>query len=269
MKSRSPRQVARNSVLHFFILAGFAFQLLGCSPDSETLPNDTDYFKFAAANSSGGGNGDYYGGKPEPGTYSRQAGLDPCPDAPINVEQIHITESRATLVRRDLQTCRMVRSDVALEELEFASYEPGRVGHFDGIYVKSGRSQNDGIVEAWCRREGSTSSVGYDVIVRADYARGKFAAKVSESRYLADRTVNHREFQLENLDREVSADRRIRYRTNDFDMEVDTTSFNGVTGKFRASLKFDSSGINVATEISCRLSGTLDPLNTRRGRRSL
>lgn len=242
-------------ILMMVLVAG----LSGCLPNEGVGQNGSEKPKLELQNSSGGGNGDYYGGKPEPGTYSRIATLNPC--GPLISEKIHISATNATLTKRDPITCQVVRQEIDFNDLEYAAYEPGRVGHSEGIYVKSGVLQTQGINEAWCRLEGSNTRTGYDVIVTANYATREFAAKVSDSRLLRNGETTRREFHVDQIERDVQAGSRIRYRNDDFVLEVDLTKFNAVTGKFNSKVKFEASGIDLETAIGCRLSGELEVVN--------
>lgn len=233
--------------------------LTGCLPNEGVGQNGAEKPKLELQNSSGGGNGDYYGGKPEPGTYSRVATLNPC--GSLISEKIQISATNATLMKRDPITCQVVRQEVDFNDLEYATYEPGRVGHSEGIYVKSGVLQTQGINEAWCRLEGSNTRTGYDVIVTANYASRKFAAKVTDSQLLRNGETTRREFLVDQIERDIQADNRIRYRNTDFVLEIDLTKFNSVTGKFSSRVKFDASGIDMVTSIGCRLSGELEVVN--------
>jgi hypothetical protein len=246
--------------LLFFALIG----LSGCLSNSdlgEVQPSPT---KLQLENSSGGGNGDYYGGKPEPGTYSRVAYSDmanPCVSGPAVVEKIHVTNDSATLTKLDPTTCRTVQEEVSFNDLEYALYEPGRIGHAEGIFVKSGLWQSGGINEAWCRLEGSNTQTGYDVIVIAEYTSRLFSAKVTDSRQSSSGAITRREFPTDQVERDVESDSRIRYRNEDFELEINLAAFNGVTGKFRSSIRYEASGIDIQTEIGCRVSGELEGAN--------
>lgn len=239
--------------------------LSGCLPNEGAVQNGADKPTLEFQNSSGGGNGDYYGGKPEPGTYSRVASFSSCSASclcnPLISEKIQISETSATLSKRDPTTCKVMRQEIDFNELEYAAYEPGRVGHSEGIYVKSGVLQSQGINEAWCRLEGSNTRTGYDVIVTANYDKREFASKVTDSKLLRNGETVRREFHVDSLERDIQPDSRIRYRSDDFVLEVDLTKFNAVTGKFSSKVKFEASGIDLETSIGCRLSGELETAN--------
>lgn len=243
-----------------------AIGLSGCLSNTDIGQSQSASAKLMLENNSGGGNGDYYGGKPEPGTYSRIdytkiADSFPCRNGSAIVERILVTNEGATLTKQDPATCQIIREDVQFNELEYASYEPGRVGHSEGIYVKSGLWQSGGINEAWCRLEGSNIQSGYDVVVLANYAARHFSAKVTDSRQAGGGITNRREFFVNRVERDIDADARIRYRSEGFELEIDLTTFNVVTGKFRSSIKFEASGIDLKTEIACRISGELEGAN--------
>lgn len=257
MFKNSGTQSLRMSFVTFICSLG-ALTLVGCSGSSSVFQNESDQTKSATPNSSGGGNGDYYGGKPQPGTYSRVGGFTACPGSPMVTEQIQVNSESAVLSKRDPKTCRTTRTEIKFEELEFANYEPGRVGRKDGIYVKSGDWQSQGVNEAWCRREGSNSRIGYDVIIIANYPVRQFAAKVADSQLLANGESQLRDYFVSQISREVQMDERLRYRGDKFELEVDLRAFNSVTGKFKSAVKFEASGIDVSTSVECRLSGELD-----------
>jgi hypothetical protein len=243
-----------------------AVMLPGCLSNTDIGQNQSASAKLMLENNSGGGNGDYYGGKPEPGIYSRidysnVTAAIPCRNGSAIVEKIQITNDGATLTKRDPATCEIIREDVQFNDLEYASYEPGRVGHSEGIYVKSGLWQSEGINEAWCRLEGSNTQTGYDVIVLANYATRQFSAKVTDSRQTSGGITTRREFFVDRVERDINADARIRYQNQDFELEIDLRAFNGVTGKFRSSIRFEASGLDLRTDIACRISGELEVAN--------
>lgn len=237
------------------------FALTGCLSNTAADQTESGTSKLEPQSSSGGGNGDYYGGKPDSGTYSRIAGESPCVNGPATTEKIHIGRNKAILTKRDPTTCLVTNEDIHLDDLEYASYEPGRVGHSEGIYVKSGVWQAQGINEAWCRLEGSNTQTGYDVIVLADYTAKRFVTKVTDSRRIRTGQTARREYFVDRIEREVHIGAKIRYRKDDFELEIDLQEFNGVTGKFRSSIRFEASGIDLRTEIGCRISGELEGVN--------
>lgn len=120
-----------NSILSISIFT--VLLLTGCLEPTSSSTSTATQAKLLQNNS--GGNGDYYGGKPDPGVYRRVGSDDECESCKTEVLQIN--SSSATLMQKNKTTRTNVRTAVNLDEIEYASYNPGRVGFQDGIYIKT------------------------------------------------------------------------------------------------------------------------------------
>lgn len=240
--------VFRHIVLVFTIIAA----LPGCSADTSFLSGaeGTPLPANQMSSTTSGGNGDYYGGKPSPGTYQRF-------DATTVIERLRITEDSAELMTIDTATKLTSLKTIHFNEIEFAAYFPGHVGVGDGLYTKTPLLVSEGASEAWCRKPGSTSQVGYDVSIGKTVQEQFYRANFSKTMFAKGVCIGEQTAVVEGVVQDRSSIDRVRYRASGFELEIRFDTFNSVSGKFQGRLKFDQDA-QVDTPIECRIGGALD-----------
>ena len=233
----------------------------GSASDASSLPNN--FPNPGGLNQGVGGNGTQYDGKILPGTYVRQLTDQFCGSEIENLGEIIVTETQATGRLIDPSTCAAQDLNINLNTIEQASYQQGRIGFLEGIYSTQVEEVNqqkvEGIDEVWCRKEGSTSATGLDIVVKADYQSGNFQAVVASAKTLADGSVSevqHAPFEI--TERRFEDMDRVRYRAPGFELEIRRRDFDQKTGLMRGDLLYAREGMNENISIYCRLGGQLD-----------
>lgn len=228
--------------------------------------NPSEKQNLAPLSQVNGGNGTPYGGKIRPGTYVRTSTEKFCGSQIKNLGQIVVTETSVTGNIIDGLTCTSVAVNLDLKDLEFASYIDGRVGYFEGIYSSTNDNEaanKDVVDEVWCRKEGSESSVGFDVIIKADYKKRVFTTIAASATMGADGATTQQQYQPLVVDRIFDDMDRVRYRTDGFELEIRQRSFNKQTGLMEGDLRYRLNGMDTDMRINCRLGGELDVMIPR------
>lgn len=211
-----------------------------------------------------GGNGEPYGGKLTPGNYVR-ALIDFKCGPRKNLGEINVSaQGTITGSFTDPTSCVSIPLDqLTSADLEHALYEPNRVGLDEGIYTKVSNSNlSRGLVdEAWCRTPGSSPNMGYDVVIKADYAKNEFRSYVVAAQ-IRRKKLERTEYQSGQLDRDVDVEERIRYRSGEddevFRVDIDTRTFDRSTGKMAGVLDFETGPFDSEVAVECRVGGKLD-----------
>lgn len=207
-----------------------------------------------------GGNGQHYGGKIKPGKYVRELTTKFCGNDIKNLGVINVTENSASGVMVDPNTCESIEVSFDLDELDHAEYQQGRIGYLEGIYSERKDDSNiPGYDEVWCRKEGSSSVVGFDVVVKADYKKREFTSLVTSASPKSDGSIDVVNYAPQKLERRFEEGERLRYRASDFELEIRERDLVEGTGLMRGELSFSKNGIDVEEiRINCRLGGELD-----------
>lgn len=200
------------------------------------------------------GNGHPYGGKIIPGLYIRPLTEKLCGPHFKNLGEIMVSSTRVRGTLVSTETCTQTAVDLSFADLEFAEYKQGRVGFLEGIYSLS-KSEID---EVWCRREGSSSAVGLDVVIRADYKKSIFTAVAVSATVDSNGAIVSKAYEPQHVSRKFEDMERVRYRAEGFELEIRRRSFNSQTGMMEGDLEYETNGINTDVKINCRLGGELD-----------
>ena len=235
---------------------GLAVVLGACTPHSAKISDTTQKAQSGSntttsGSSSGGGNGEFYGGKPGVGRYLRYLPNNLCGPSVTNLGEIEITETgiRARIV--DPNDCSVRERVLSASDMQNGYYDPqGKIAFEDGIYKLDGST---GANEAWCRAGWNAPDTSLEVSVTADYRNQKFVAAMS-SRLSP--------LPSDEVERTVDLTSRIRYRGERLKLDINTDSFNSVTGMFESEVELE----NVAFEskLYCRLGGELDLHNLKK-----
>ncbi len=209
------------------------------------------------------GNGQPYGGKILPGVYVRQLTEKICGSHIKNLGEITVTDNNASGKLVDVSTCSLVDVNLNLKEIEYAEYKQGRIGYFEGIYmqVKSDSSINidvAGIDEIWCRKEGSSSTIGFDVVIKADYSKKIFTAVTASAIADSNGLIVNKLYKPQAVERRFEDLERVRYRADGFDLEIRRRDYNSLTGMMQGELVYELNGLNSTLKLNCRLGGELD-----------
>lgn len=211
-----------------------------------------------------GGNGQHYGGKILPGRYVRPLTERVCDSGIKNLGEIIVTETSVQASIVDLQTCAYREVSVELSDFVHSEYNQGRIGLLEGIYTNDSVSSGPGaadkaIEEVWCRETGSSVTTGYDVVVRADYNKQLFTARIHSASIDSSGQLQTREFPERLVERRFEDQERVRYRTDQgFDLEIRRRDYNAADGTMTAVFKIDEGGVDVERSLRCRLGGELD-----------
>lgn len=262
------------TTLGCFILIILNQNCIGSGNNMGTSNKSTAKQESTLASGVNGGNGTPYGGKLTPGTYVRALTEQLCGSQIKNLGEIVVTEDSVTGTIMNTETCTSVDVNLDTRDLEFAEYSEGRIGYFDGIYtdtkIKSGNSGNsgssentqvikhDGIDEVWCRKEGSAANVGFDIVIKADYKKGEFTSIAASATMGTDGLITEQQYQPLVVDRRFDDMDRVRYRANNFELEIRQRSFNKGSGLMEGDLTYHLNGMATDMRINCRLGGELD-----------
>ncbi len=286
---KSAERVGDPKMRHVTVFAALVIAsiLQGCSAGSSKLNQSESVLAVRNNSSSSGGNGEYYGGKPTPGLYVRALPDLKCGGKADNLGEIRITDTKAEAKLVNPQDCSVTQQTLSLTAFEFASYDTGRVGHIEGIYTKvakaigssgssgsgssgssngssgssSGGSSNGAsptVEEMWCRKEGSTQRTGFDVVIKADYKNRRFQAFVVSAKVDAKGQVVRETYSALNVRRDVELNEKVRYRADDFELDIRTKTFNPTLGTMNGEFKYDLNGQSADMYLLCRLGGELD-----------
>ncbi len=251
-----------------FLLAAMITSLIACTAGPGTSGQAAQDKTGAATglasiDLNNTGNGEYYGGKPQPGLYVRQVPDTKCPASPTVLGEVLVTNDGATEKVLNPKTCAVTTQSLNFEQLAYANYFTGRVGHAEGLYAKES-SQNSGVVEeAWCRGISSTRATGFDVVIRADYKNRIYTAHVVSAKADKNGVIVRKEQAPIVIGRRFEAGERIRYRTEEnFEIDIQTSVVNPWAGTMRGEFKYDMNGFDSEQWLECRLGGALDPALT-------
>ena len=236
-------------------------------PGNSLDTSNTSTEKQVPALTSGvnGGNGTPYGGKLRPGTYVRPLTEQFCGPQIKNLGEIVVTEDAVTGKIINSETCASVEINLDTRELEFAEYNEGRIGYFEGIYSSTKTNPEntqvkkiDGVEEVWCRKVGSASTVGFDIVIKADYKKGVFTSYAASASMGSDGVITDQNYQSMVVDRKFDDMDRDRYRADGFELEIRQRSYNKGSGLMEGDLTYHLNGMATDMRINCRLGGELD-----------
>lgn len=207
-----------------------------------------------------GGNGQHYDGKIRPGRYVRQVVGNFCGDKNLRtVGEIIVTETDATGKFIDPVSCQSSNVNIDLAEFEYSQFQEGRVGLIEGIYSLQEATQSvAGTDEVWCRKEGSSSTVGYDIVIKVDPKGKSYTALRASATQDASGQIVRKEFAPLRVERRFEDMDRVRYRASGFELEIRRRDYNSRTGLMEGEFVFTSEGIIDDMKINCRLGGELD-----------
>ena len=210
------------------------------------------------------GNGEYYGGKPQPGLYQRKVAATNCAASPEVLGEVLVSETGAVEKIMDPKTCAVQTQALTFDQLAYANYFTGRVGHLEGLYTKSQPSDNGTVEEAWCRGISSTNNTGFDVVIRADYKNRIFQAHVVSAKADRNGVIVRKEHPPLTVSRRADQGSRIRYRAEEqFEIDIETSLTNPWGGTMRGEFKYEINGFDSEQWLDCRLGGALDPALNR------
>jgi hypothetical protein len=286
---KTVERVGDTNMRHITVFAALVIvsALQGCSAGSSKLSLSENVLGVRNNSISSGGNGEYYGGKPTPGLYVRALPDLKCGGKAENLGEIRITDTKAEAKLVNPQDCSVTQQPLSLAAFEFASYDTGRVGHIEGIYTKvakaigssglsgsgsSGSSNGSSngsssgssnaasptVEEMWCRKEGSTQRTGFDVVIKADYKNRRFQAFVVSAKVDAKGQIVRETYSALNVRRDVELNEKVRYRADDFELDIRTKTFNPTLGTMNGEFKYDLNGQSADMYLLCRLGGELD-----------
>jgi hypothetical protein len=241
-----------------------AVSLCACSSKSGTSSsadqNQSSKEVSLQAGMSGSGNGEYYGGKPQPGLYLREVPNTGCASSPTVLGEVRVSETEATEKLVDPKTCKVSFQTVKFDQLSYASYFTGRVGHIEGIYSKKTQQNAGTMEEAWCRGVSSTINTGFDVMIRADYTNRIWQAFVVSAKPDRNGVIVRKEHPAITIqDRRFRAGERIRYKVEEqFEIDIEVSALNPWAGTMRAEFKYNINGFDAEQWLDCRLGGIAD-----------
>ncbi len=227
----------------------------GLSTGSES--STTQSARSGIAPSTDSGNGTQYDGKIQPGRYVRAKAGEVCGPQIKNLGEITVTETSAYGKVLDVSTCSENIVQFELASLEHSNFLTGRLGYVEGIYSIPKKDEVD---EVWCRKEGSTNSVGFDIVVKADFKNQIFSAITASSVKDSQGRLVESKYEPLNVSRRFEEMDRVRYRADGFDLEIRRRDYNAQTGLMQGNLKFERNGLHEDIRINCRLGGELDTL---------
>jgi hypothetical protein len=243
------------------ILAIFALVFLYQNCSTKTLTKQPT--QQAGISGGTGGNGDFYEGKPEPGTYYRTA-----PDSRCNplgilgatvkvLSSIMITDTAAFISELNLTTCNTSNRELTFDELEQSIYNRDYLGFSEGIYEKQDLLNLLTLNETWCQVQ--TDAYAIDVVVQTN-ALGLLpqATQYSAIRNL-DQTITVNPSGSFNVSRTYSSS-VVTYTAADFALSVDTSQPLSADGKRSGHVQTTLDGNAVSTDVECRSGGLLDPI---------
>lgn len=236
---------------------------MNCSKNVDNMNTADQASSFKSISTDESGNGHPYGGKILPGLYVRQLTEKICGPHIKNLGEITVTDKDAKGKLLDVSTCSLVDVNLSLNEFEYAEYKQGRIGYFEGIFSQ-GNAKNPvsddvvGIDEVWCRKEGSSSAIGFDVVIKADYNKKVFTAVAASAIVESNGLLTNKTYKPQTVSRRFEDLERVRYRADGFDLEIRRRSFKSVTGMMQGDLVYELNGLNNELKLNCRLGGELD-----------
>lgn len=149
-----------------------------------------------------------------------------------------------------------VRTAVNLDEIEYASYNPGRVGFQEGIYIRTSELASHLTNEVWCRKAGSLTRTGFDVVIQSELVAGEIRWRARLTRSYASRESQGTDVVVEtrevlNLQLDHPSKNLLRYRAEEFRLLIDTEESIARKGKYDSKLDLG----DVDVEFSCRIDG--------------
>jgi hypothetical protein len=210
------------------------------------------------------GNGEYYGGKPEPGIYARTVPSPVCGGVK-NIGQVVVTDTHADGTFVNPSDCSVSKQRLDLRQFVFAAYTKSRLGLQEGIFVKVGKkpivARSGAQEEVWCRNPTSSVLTGLDVVIRGESGGNAWSVTVVTSSYDKAGNLVTRESQPTAVAREIELRERVRHRSADgFRMEIRTRTFNQSLGTMIGQFRDERNGYTSEVELNCRTGGDLDIL---------
>ncbi len=197
----------------------------------------------------GSGNGDYYSGKLENGTYARNIPDTQCGTQTMG--EIIVTDNNILSREVDPQSCQVTETLVGQQSLDYAFYANSRLGLNDGLYVRQDKAPGIASEEVWCRGQNSGPAQGFDLIIKADATAKSFEAQImTEQQTLEPLKV----------ERDLGMFERARYRGSNFVLDIRTNSTAQWAGTIQADLKLGDKDY----VLYCRLGGELDQKSSLR-----
>lgn len=238
----------------------------GCSGGLQNSVNFQSISKSMGM--SGGGNGEGYDGKPDPGDYYRVIPEYECGSQKENdflAGQITVKDGKFQGEIINHNECKKVSSILPDAQIEFSPYNKDFIGYREGLYVRAKSLkdllQNPWKYEAWCRWEKSPTE-GLDVMVEVNSedqtSRASVVTGTQEGSGL--RRYNYGPVNVERTI--LPGVRTARYQGGGVDLNIDLSSRQrSPVGTFKAQFSAVIEGQVVKHEMNCRMAAQLDDLN--------